>query len=513
MWFERRKLTWPEHDQPSFFSQIWKLVLALLCGVIVVVWWYKLYFVAGEWIKTIPSKIFVASHKDNHKNKNLPSINALLVWVGGEWHRWSYNADTIIFASYNPNTSTLNMVSVPRDLYINITWWVSQRVNYVMDYYILKWETLAYGADKLREKISSIVWEKIDYYAVVDFGAFEKIVDDLWWLEVNVPKRLVDTSFPVDNYNYGTLVIESWVQTMNWETALNYARSRHSTSDFDRSKRQQIIIKALISKLISFNSISKIDDIYSNFSSFITTNVGVWDMIKYFPYARQLDHINSWVLQSDCPANLNQMKPWCLLYSPDRSLFWWAAVIIPYGAKPSKLSYYDNIQKFVKIVLGNNKWLSIDKTINIYNSIDKDLSKRSIASELGVELMRYGYDVGFVWNNSQILDRTYILNNTWSTDVLLDQLHKFMTFLPLTKEDIWTGLIEQNIKDQNESPIWVMWNENNQTWSIADLDISYSGNYFIGKDIEKSDISILIWNDFVVKTWVNYNTIDGFLEK
>lgn len=207
------------------------------------------------------------------------------------------------------------------------------------------------------------------------------------------------------------------------------------------------------------------------------------------------------------------MKPWCLLYSPDRSLFWWAAVIIPYGAKPSKLSYYDNIQKFVKIVLGNNKWLSIDKTINIYNSIDKDLSKRSIASELGVELMRYGYDVGFIWNNSQILDRTYILNNTWSTDVLLDQLHKFMTFLPLTKEDIWTGLIEQNIKDQNESPIWVMWNENNQTWSIADLDISYSGNYFIGKNIEKSDISILIWNDFVIKTWVNYNTIDGFLEK
>lgn len=511
MGFERRKITWPENDQPSFLWQVGKLILAMICGVVVVVWWYKLYQVGGDWIKTIPSKIMTTKTTTN-KNKNLPTINALLVWVWGEWHRWSYNADTIIFASYNPNIKTLNMVSIPRDLYINITGNMSQRINYTMGYYMWKWETLAYGADRLREKVSSIVWQRIDYYAVIDFNTFEKMIDDLWWVEVDVPEKLVDTSFPIDDFNYGTLVIDSGLQTMDGEDALNYARSRHSTSDFDRSRRQQLIIKALMNKLISFNSISKIDDIYTNFSKLVTTNAGIWDMIKYFPYARQLDHINTWVLQSDCPSNLNQMKPWCLLYSPSRDLFGWAAVIIPYGASPSKLSYYDNIQKFVKIILGDNNGLSTDKTINVYNSVDKNLSKRSLASELGVELIRYGFDVEFAWNNSQVLDHTYILNNTWSTDTLLKQLNNFMSFQFITKDDIWTGVVDQTVQNDTDTPIWVMW-EDNLTWVIVDQDISYSWAYFIGENIEKTDISILIWNDFVIKTWVNYNTIDSFLEK
>lgn len=512
MWFERRKLTWPDNNQPSFFSQIWKLLLAMICGVLIVVWWYKLYFVAWDWIKTIPSKILVAKENNKTPNKNLPSVNALLVWVGGEGHRWSYNADTIIFASYNPNIKTLSMLSIPRDLYVNITWNMSQRINYTMEYYMWKWETLAYGADKLREKVSSIVWQRIDYYAVIDFNTFEKFIDDLGWVEVDVPERLVDTSFPVDDYNYGTLIIEDGLQTMDGETALNYARSRHSTSDFDRSKRQQIIIKAVMSKLLSFSSISKIDDIYSNISNLITTNAGLWDIIKYFPYARQLDNMSSWVLQSDCPANLNQMLPWCLLYSPSRDLFGGAAVIIPYGATPSKLSYYTNIQKFAKIILGDNSWLYTDKTINIYNSIDRNLSKRSVASELWVELIRYGYDVNFVGNNSQVLDHTYILDNSWSNSAFLKQLNNFMSFQFISKDDIWTGIVEQVIEDSNDSPVWVMWDEDNLTW-IIDADVSYSGEYFIGQNIEKSDISILIWNDFIIKTWVNYNTIDSFLEK
>jgi anionic cell wall polymer biosynthesis LytR-Cps2A-Psr (LCP) family protein len=54
------------------------------------------------------------------------------------------------------------------------------------------------------------------------------------------------------------LQIDEGKQIMDGNTALNYARSRHSTSDFDRSRRQQIVIKALLNKLLSFGSLTKL---------------------------------------------------------------------------------------------------------------------------------------------------------------------------------------------------------------------------------------------------------------
>lgn len=507
MWFERRKITWPENDQPSFFSQIGKLLLVTVSCLIAVIWGFKLREIGAEYIRALPNKI--ASRPTNSKDKNLPTVTALLIGVWGEWHRWSYNADTMIFASFNPNNGKLTMFSIPRDLYVNITWGVSQRINYTMEYYMWKKQTLAYGADRLREKISQIVGKEIDYYAVIDFGTFEKIIDDLGGVEVSVPEKLVDTSYPVDDFNYGTLVIESGSQTMDGATALKYARSRHSTSDFDRSKRQQLIIKAVMKKLISFHSITNIRSLYTNFSELITTNANISDIIKYFPYARQIDDVSSFVLESDCPANLNQMKPGCLLYSPSRDLFGWAAVIIPYGASPSKLSYYDHIKRFVDVIDTQDMQTITDKKIYIYNSIDKNLSKKSIASALGVELMRFGFDVEFVWNNGRSLDHTYVYSNTKGNDVLLKKLNTFMSFQLLDNGAIWTWITQEIISDDNQSPIWEQ--SDYATWVIQP-DVSYSGQYFIGKNIDRSDIAIFVGNDFVIKTGTNYNTLDGFLK-
>ena len=91
-------------------------------------------------------------------------------------------------------------------------------------------------------------------------------------VSVNVPETLIDPTFPIDNFNYGTLRINSGQQIMNGEKALSYARSRHSTSDFDRSRRQQIIIKAVLNKLLSLGSLSKIKPLYNDFQATVTTN-------------------------------------------------------------------------------------------------------------------------------------------------------------------------------------------------------------------------------------------------
>jgi len=101
----------------------------------------------------------------------------------------------------------------------------------------------------LEEKIEEITGEKIDYYVNLDFEGFIKIVDLVDGVDVSVEENLVDYDYPNGRGGYTTFVLRKGNWTLDGETALKYARSRHSTSDFDRSLRQQQIISALKKKI------------------------------------------------------------------------------------------------------------------------------------------------------------------------------------------------------------------------------------------------------------------------
>jgi polyisoprenyl-teichoic acid--peptidoglycan teichoic acid transferase len=99
------------------------------------------------------------------------------------------------------------------------------------------------------------------------------------------------------------LDIPSGKQTMNGKTALRYARSRHSTSDFSRSARQQLILKSVIDKLVSemnITNISNFKTLFSHFSDVVKTNVAVTDMIAILPNLTKERHMFNFVLSADC---------------------------------------------------------------------------------------------------------------------------------------------------------------------------------------------------------------------
>jgi LCP family protein required for cell wall assembly len=97
--------------------------------------------------------------------------------------------------------------------------------------------------------LEQILGLKIDYYALVDFGGFKEVIDALGGITVDVPEAFSDSTYPTENNGYMTVSFTGGIQKMNGEKALQYARSRHTTSDFSRSLRQQIIIKAIIDKI------------------------------------------------------------------------------------------------------------------------------------------------------------------------------------------------------------------------------------------------------------------------
>jgi hypothetical protein len=196
---------------------------------------------------------------------------------------------------------------------------------------------------------------------------------------VFVEHPIYDPTYPSSETNIMTFKLGSGWQHLDGETALMYARSRHSTSDFDRSLRQQLIVKAIIKQITSKDillSPSKIKSLYSNYTEMVKTNISADEMIGMSRYAYDLDHIFSFGLTTDCSnAARKRSYPACFLIAPPRELFNGEAVMIPVGPS-SDPSFYNYTKKFAFYVLHNQEYLIEDANIVIQNGIDKKYAKQ-----------------------------------------------------------------------------------------------------------------------------------------
>ena len=158
----------------------------------------------------------------------------------------------------------------------------------------------------LKDKVREITGENIDYSVTLDFDGFVKFIDLLGGVDINVPEDLTDNEYPAgEDLAYTTFSIKKGQQTLDGATALKYARSRHSTSDFDRSIRQQLVIKAVKEKLLSLNYItspSKMKALYYAISSHVITDLSLGQIASIAFFAKDLptDHILSFNLNDSC---------------------------------------------------------------------------------------------------------------------------------------------------------------------------------------------------------------------
>lgn len=277
--------------------------------------------------------------------------NILIAWVGGAGHDGSLLTDSIMLASINSDDGFVTLVSIPRDLFVAYPKWygTAGKINAL---YSL-WVSDKVGIKLLAEKVSEITGQSIDEYAVIDFSGFKSIVDALGGIEIDVPKDLVDREYPDNNWGYEVFSVKAGLQTFNWERALKYARSRHSTSDFDRSERQQLIIKWLKEKALSlglFTSPQKISDLFEAVVSHLDTSMTLGEVSDFALRLKDIEskNINIYNLSNECIGL--RCAAWAYLYTPSREYFGGASVLIPENAWATKLSYYDDIRRFTGFV-------------------------------------------------------------------------------------------------------------------------------------------------------------------
>jgi len=229
-------------------------------------------------------------------------INVLILGQGGPGHDGPYLTDTIIVASIKPSTKQIAMMSVPRDLLVNIPGYGYRKINNANAFGENK--NSGKGPELTKTVIQDTFGIPIHYYVRVDFKAFEELIDKVGDLTINVDQSFTDPEYPIPgredafpiSSRYEILRFNKGVQTMDGQTALKYARSRHGNngegSDYARSKRQQKVLLALKEKLLSFQTLvnpATINDILSTVETHIATDLTLSEMITFASLGTELN--------------------------------------------------------------------------------------------------------------------------------------------------------------------------------------------------------------------------------
>lgn len=206
------------------------------------------------------SRTFMPHDKDGR-------TNILLLGVGDKDHAGASLTDSIIIASIEPATRSIVFLSLPRDLYlVGSDQAPDARIN---AYYanvrnrLIREGTSASGAsiaamNIFREELGSKLGVEIHGVIKVDFTAFSEIIDAFGGVEIDVAEAITDYTYPLKEGVVGKFSLPQGVQRLDGDTALKYARSRHSTSDFDRSRRQQQILGALLEQVKNQNPLENL---------------------------------------------------------------------------------------------------------------------------------------------------------------------------------------------------------------------------------------------------------------
>ena len=328
-------------------------------------------------------------------------INVLLLGIDrrGSKRSWGFRTDTIIIVTVDRANNTAGMLSIPRDLYLEIPGVGETRIN----------EANVYGYSRnypgggpalLKRTIEFNFGIPIDYYIMVDFQGFEQIIDTLGGIDVDVPRSLRDTMYPDplpgDPHHFTTIQFEAGPQHMSGERALKYARSRYTTSDFDRAKRQQLILIAIRDKALKLDLIPKLPTLAVTMLDTVRTDMTVDEMFQLARLAPKIDmgNIEQVVLQKPLVYGYRtesgaavQLPKWDLINEVIADLFSMPVVALvptPTPATPTPTPTLAPVQ-----IEGLEKLAQEGARIAVQNGT----SEPNFAARVAALLMEQGYQV------------------------------------------------------------------------------------------------------------------------
>jgi polyisoprenyl-teichoic acid--peptidoglycan teichoic acid transferase len=222
------------------------------------------------------------------------------VLVLGEDHRQgdterAFQTDTMMLVSVDPVAKTITLLSIPRDLWVDIP----GSGNYKIDEANFLGDAYGYpgGGPALAVKtVQSNFKLKVDYSFRIDFTAFETFIDAIGGIDIVNAKIIDDPQYPDGSYGYEPFYLSAGPHHLDGHDALRYARTRHGSTDIVRAQHQQEVILAVRDKVLSLNLlpslIAQAPALYQKLNASVTTNLTLQQMIALAVLAQDIPEEN-----------------------------------------------------------------------------------------------------------------------------------------------------------------------------------------------------------------------------
>lgn len=311
-------------------------------------------------------------------------INVLLLGMrGADLPGGGTLADTIMVASIAPKENKISMISIPRDLYVdNPGWGNKTKINAV--YAAGQENGKEQGLSDMKKVVGEVTGLPIHYGSSIDFAGFKQLVDAIGGVDITLANpfdeavqfnepRVCDSFFtirtgewqnkiksthtvngakvsvkvpmyplctaPLDKLECGgTFKLPAGKQTLNGEQALCYARSRATSNDFERAKRQQQIVQLVKEKMLSVGTLTdfnKLNGILASLSNNVRADMQPWEMKRIYDLYMEMANPRTYqrVLENSAEG---------LLYNPTNMPKEVGYILLPIGDN------YDKIHEMAK---------------------------------------------------------------------------------------------------------------------------------------------------------------------
>ncbi len=219
----------------------------------------------------IPGPVGILSHPEGQ-------LNILLLGSDQRPDEGGFRTDTVQLLTINKEDNTVKLTSFPRDLYVYIPGYTMQRINTAMG-----WG----GFEALAQTMEYNFGVRPDYYVLINFWSFMRLIDEFGGIRVDVGRDFCD-----QRDAFGWYCVSQSTVWMDGETTLWYVRSRYTSSDLDRGRRQQEVLKAIFQQMMSLKTLQHAPDLYETYKQNVTTNMDFITITSLFPVAYNLyrDH-------------------------------------------------------------------------------------------------------------------------------------------------------------------------------------------------------------------------------
>jgi LCP family protein required for cell wall assembly len=191
-------------------------------------------------------------------------------------------ADSVMLLNITPGKMKVSLLSIPRDVFIQVPDMGEQRINTInmLGEYTLEGTT---GPKLMKASLKESFGVNVENYVRLDFNGLIDLVDAVGGVDINVPKLIIDYEYPTKEGGITTIRFEPGLQHMDGERALEYARTRHADGDYQRAARQQQVVDAIIKKLSDPRQVVRWPLIARAIHSHVDTDLSTWDMVRLAP--------------------------------------------------------------------------------------------------------------------------------------------------------------------------------------------------------------------------------------